>query len=74
MKKIFEFEEVVTYYHAIEVDVDNEKDFDYFEKYIGCCIDCGEFDNKNDIIAKFCEEFGDDKVTFMEGCPSVEIH
>lgn len=73
MKKRFEFKEVITFYHEIEVDVDNEEVFDDFTDYIGNCIDCGEFDDKSEMISRFCEEFGDDNVTFIEGAPSVEI-
>lgn len=72
MKKTFEFEETVKYNHSIEIEVDDENEYEEFADIIMRNI--YRENEKEEIEGKFIEKFGEDKVTFVEdGSPETYL-
>ena len=70
MRKVFEFEEKLTYLHSIEVNIEEGKEEEY-EDFTNSINNIN--DDKSQIIDAFKYEFGKDNVDFVEdGSPSVE--
>lgn len=76
MKKIFEFGEILTHVHNIEVDVRDEQDQE-FEDFADEVAEKIEEDStkysREDIVNMFNQKYGSDNVVFCEdGSPEVE--
>ena len=76
IKRFFQFEERVTYMHAVEVMIapEQEDDFDDFCSEVAERIENGEYDDAKSIAAVFGKKFSGENTEFCEdGSPSVEF-
>lgn len=76
IKRFFQFEEIVTYMHAVEVMIVPEQadDFDDFCSEVAERIENGEYDDAKSIVAAFGKKFSKENTGFCEdGSPSVEF-
>lgn len=62
----FDFCEKIELMHCVEVDTDDLEEFEDVASEVACGAECGEIDSKEEIVYKFVERFGEDKVTFIE--------
>lgn len=76
MKKYFDVVETVKYSHRIEIEVDenNEDDFDDFAEQVAEEMENRCYDSKEEIFQEFIEAFGEEKInTTIDGSPSLEF-
>lgn len=62
----FDFAEKIKFLHCIEVDTDNEDLFLEVADDIGEKLDCGDIEDKEEVVRLFEKTFGADNVKFIE--------
>ena len=76
MKKIFEFQETVTYMHSVEVEIEEsqEQDFEDFADEIADKFQKQKIYDHDNVMHAFNRKYGANNVTFCEdGSPDIEF-